>query len=140
MSTKRSWQISALVTSYLIGILYIINFMYYQITNKESFLSVIILGAISIIFIVLIIALVIRRPWAYYMSISLLIIICILSAINIIFIFFMPFIWIILIPISGIVTLYSILCSYTRIYFGVGKEKTNNKSIRYNATGQRRCN
>ena len=123
MSTKRSWQISALVTSYLIGILYIINFMYYQITNKESFLSVIILGAISIIFIVLIIALVIRRPWAYYMSIGLLIIICILSAINIIFIFFMPFIWIILIPISGIVTLYSILCSYTRIYFGVGKEK-----------------
>ena len=123
MSAKRSWQISALVTSHLIGILYIINFMYYQITNKESFLSVIILGAISIIFIVLIIALVIRRPWAYYMSIGLLIIICILSAINIIFIFFMPFIWIILIPISGIVTLYSILCSNTRIYFGVGKEK-----------------
>jgi len=123
MSTKRSWQIPALVASYLIGILYIINFMYYQITNKESFLSVIILGAISMIFIILIIALIIRRPWAYYMSIGLLIIICILSAINIIFIFFMPFIWIILIPISGIVTLYSILCSYTRIYFGVGKEK-----------------
>ncbi|WP_207559205.1 hypothetical protein, partial [Ruminiclostridium hungatei] len=107
MSTKRSWQIPALVASYLIGILYIINFMYYQITNKESFLSVIILGAISMIFIILIIALIIRRPWAYYMSIGLLIIICILSAINIIFIFFMPFIWIILIPISGIVTLYS---------------------------------
>ncbi len=123
MSIKRPWQIFALVTSYLIGIFYIINFMYYQIINKESFLSLIILSVIGIIFIILIIALIIRRPWAYYMSMGLLLIICILSAVNIIFIFFMPFIWIILIPISGIVTLYAILCSSTRIYFGVGKEK-----------------
>ncbi len=123
METKRPWQISVLVISYLLGILYIINFLYYQVINKGSFLSFGILGTLILIFVMLIIALFIRRPWVYYLGIALLIFICIFGCINLLYIFFMPNIWLVIISISGLYTIYVVFCSATRIYFGVKKEK-----------------
>lgn len=123
MGTKRPWQIPALVISYVLGILYMINFIYYEIGNKISIQYFCITATPILIFIILIAALFIRRPWAYNMSIALLIFICIFSCINILYIFFMPNIWLVIIPISGLFTIYAIFCSATRIYFGVKKEK-----------------
>lgn len=125
METKRPWQIPALVISYLIGIAYVINFMCYQVNGEKSYVNYCVAGVSIFIFIGLIAALFIRRPWAYNMSIALLLLVCIGSVINLLFIFFMPNIWLIIIPISGLFTIYAILCSDTRIYFGVKKEKFN---------------
>ena len=119
MSTKRPWQIYTLVAGYLIGILYIANFVYYNLGQRKSLIYYTIIGIINLVFIAQIAILAIRHKWAYYMSLVLLIPIGISLAINMLFIFSMPNIWLIIIPLSGLMTVYSLLCSATRNYFGV---------------------
>ena len=119
MDSKRPWQIYVLWFGYLLGIAYIANFMFYGMDQKRSFLYYFILGIIMLIFLAQMVALVIRRKWAYYMSLALLIPIGISFVINMILIIFMPSLWLYIIPLSALMTLYSLLCSATRTYFGV---------------------
>ena len=88
-------------------------------------MSIIILSFVIFIFILLIILLFVRRMWAFILSIALLIIMSVFYGINIMFIFLMPRIWIAIIPISGLFTIYLVLCSATRTYFKVKNEKHN---------------
>lgn len=125
MRTNRPWQIFVLAVSYSIGIIYTINLIYYQVIYRKAFLNICAVGIPILIFIVLLIALFIRSPWSYKLSIAFLVPIGIYSAINMLLIFYMAKIWIIIIPTFCILTVYAIFCSNTRIYFGVKKEKTN---------------
>lgn len=128
MEAKRPWQIFVLAISYFVGIIYVINLIYYQVIYKKSLLNTCFFSILIVIFIILLIALFIRNPWSYKLSIALLIPIGICSVINMLLIFFMPSIWIIIIPISDILTIYAIFCSDTRIYFGVKEEKFKSNS------------
>ena len=115
MGVKRPWQIYALLGCYLLGILYIINFMSYGLKN---FLSYCISSMLILIFIVLIALLFIRRSWAYKAAITLYTILLIYGVINLLIILFMPSYWLIVTPIAFLLTIYSNLCSATRIYYG----------------------
>ena len=119
MRIKRPWQIYTAALGFLIGILYVINFMYYGFGHKRSVLYYFIMFVLIMIFMAQIIAILIKQPWSFYMSLVLLIPIGISLAINMLFIFMMPSIWLVIIPLSGLITIYSMLCSATRVYFGV---------------------
>jgi hypothetical protein len=119
MEKKKPWQTYIVALGSLFGILYIINFMYYDIGHKKSVLYYCIMLFLISIFLAQIVALFIRREWSYYVSLALLIPIGVSLAINMLFIFMMPSIWLVIIPVSVLTTLYSLLCSATRKYYGV---------------------
>lgn len=123
METKRPWQIYALVIDYFLGISSVGNLLYYQVLYKKSILQICAIGSPILLLLLLTAALFIRRPWAYIMSIALLIPTYICGGLFMLVLFFIPSIWTFIVPILGIFTPYAILCSATRIYFKVKKEK-----------------
>jgi hypothetical protein len=117
MKEKKTWQINILLVCYIIGCIILLYTTLQQEMNRENVLQIIIP---NLYFIILIVALFIRRPWSFFLSVILLspIIFISLGASRLI----LGLLFVMLFPL--LVIAYLLFCPATLRYFRIKKERS----------------